>query len=133
MRDSQGRGAQQGAWRLHTQRTLVYPPVAPRAPSHPGAPTFVREVPVVAQPTKLRWEQRPRSHAAPLSRECVRSPASIPIPTPGSLQPASTYSSTVLPGGSLGAFLTNITLWDREKRATSGRHSKIPFASSVPP
>lgn len=37
-----------------------------------------------------------------------------PTGSPGCLQPAFTYSSTVLPRGSLGAFLTNVTLWDRE-------------------
>lgn len=43
----------------------------------------------------------------------MRSTASVPTQSPRSLEPF-TYSSTILPRGSLGAFLTNITLWDRE-------------------
>lgn len=39
-------------------------------------------------------------------------PCICPHPVPQ--EPTFTYSSTVLPGGSLGAFLTNITLGDRE-------------------
>lgn len=42
---------------------------------------------------------------------CVHGiPASVPIPAPGSLPPAPTYPSTVLPRRALGAFLTNVTL-----------------------
>lgn len=49
----------------------------------------------------------------------MRSTAPVPTQSPRSLEPF-TYSSTVLPRGSLGAFLTNITLWNRENGPPQG-------------
>lgn len=99
----------------------------------PRGPSVDREVPADAQPTQLNTGAGTTLTHSP-SVPCVHGiPASVPIPAPGSLPPAPTYSSTVLPGRALGAFLTNVTLGNTEKGPPQGGTLRPPLPAQRPP